>query len=246
MAKRALALFAAAFLATLIATAPATLLDGLLRHATKSRLALADAEGFIWRGAATLAVRGENNTYRALRPVRWDIEILPFFTGALKAHLQWDDSPPAEITVTPSEIELRHVDVTLPAEMLGQFSPLINTAKLQGQLTVHSDQMAIGRKAIEGNALIDWKQASSGLSRANPLGDYRISLSGRGAGLDIALATTSGILLLDGTGSFTGGRLAFHGTARAAAGNYDSLSGLLHSLGPETVPQVHGFNILPD
>ena len=83
------------------------------------------------------------------------------------------------------------------------------------------------------------------LSAVNPLGSYRINLTGAGERLDASLTTISGPLLLEGKGGFSRNQgLKFQATARAEENSKGSLDELLNNFGPESAPGVHTLNLM--
>ncbi len=241
--KRALALFVLAYLLTLLITAPTSLLDRGVQYMTDGRLLLANTSGTVWRGAGTPALRGRTGNLIALEPLHWDVAVLPLFTAKIKTRLQWDDLPPAaamEVTITFKQIELQHALLLLPAQVLEEISPILKPGQFRGQFQIQSDRLVFSKRSIEGTAVVDWQQASSALSSVAPLGNYYLTLNGAGETINIGLATTSGVLLLEGRGNWSAARgLEFNGKARAAEGKQDSLAELLSHLGPQETPGVH-------
>jgi len=249
MAKRTFALFVLAYLLTLLITAPASLLDSGLQYASKGRLLLANANGTVWNGSATPALRTQDGGLITLPFLHWEIAAPSVFSRKIKARLQWDVQPPAsamEVIISSSQIELHHVLLQLPARALEEASIMLKPAQFRGQLQIQGDSLLFSKRGIEGSAVVDWRQARSALSAIAPLGDYRLALNGAGNRIHIGLTTTSGVLQLQGEGNWVAGRgLEFNGKAQASAGNYDNLTELLHHLGPEISPGVHGFNLSP-
>lgn len=247
--KRIFALFSIAYLLTLLITAPASLLDRCLQYASQGRLLLANANGTVWNGSATPALRTQDGRLIGLPFLRWEIAVPPLFTGKIQTRLQWDDQPPAsamEAIFSFNRIELHHALFQLPAQVLNEVSPMLKPAQFRGQIQIQYDHLVFSGSGIDGNAVVDWRQASSALSSIAPLGSYRLALNGMGKRINIGLTTTSGILLLEGDGNWLAGQgLEFHGKAQASAGNYNNLTDLLHHLGPEVSPGVHGFSLTP-
>ena len=246
---RAFALFVLAYLLTLLITAPASLLDRGLQYLTGGRLLLANASGTVWQGSATPALRQQKGSPIAFGPLHWEVAVLPLFGAKIRTRLQWDDLPPAaamEAIISFGQIELQHALLLLPAQVLEEISPILKPAQFRGQFQIQSEHLAFTKRGVEGSAIIDWQQASSALSSIAPLGDYRLTLNGAGDSVNIALATTSGALLLQGQGNWSAVRgLEFHGKARAAEGKQDSLAELLSHLGPQETPGVYSFTLTP-
>ncbi|HUX90270.1 MAG TPA: type II secretion system protein N [Gallionellaceae bacterium] len=246
---RAFAVFAVAFLVVLIVTAPATLLAKIVDGSSSGQFVLANASGTVWQGSATPVIRQRTGNLLALEKLHWDISLLPLFSGKLIAQVRWDNVEqiqPMLATISFSQIELRNAVIPLQAGILGELAPMLQPVQLSGQMLIKSEQFALSRSGIIGNAVADWLGAGSVLSSVNPLGSYRINLTGAGERLDISLMTLSGALLLEGTGNFTRDQgLRFQATARAAADSKGSLDELLSNFGPESAPGVHSINLMP-
>ena len=249
MVKRTLVIFALAFLLTLLITAPASLLDWGVQHASQGRFLLANASGTVWNGTAMPTLRTQDGRFVTLPLLHWEISVRSVFTGKIQIKLLWDDQSPAsasEAIVSYNQVELHHTLLQLPARVLEEASPMLKPAQFRGQLQIQSDRLVFSSHGMEGAAVVDWQQASSALSSIAPLGDYRLALNGSNGSIHIGLTTNSGMLVLEGDGNWLGSRgLEFHGQAHAAASNNNSLTELLNHLGPESAPGVHSFNLVP-
>lgn len=246
--RRTLAIFLAAFILSLLATAPATLLSGVVESVSKGRVMLANANGTFWQGSATPAIRRKDGNLLALEKLHWDISVLPFFTGKISARLRWEgveQEPPMVVVFSYGQLEARNAAIPLPAAVLGELSPLLQPAQLSGNILIKSEQLAYSSTGINGKVVADWMNAGSVLSAVSPLGSYQLSIAGNGKQLDVSLVTVSGALSLEGNGSYaleTG--LKFQATARASAERRDGLNELLSNFGPETAPGVHTLNLM--
>jgi hypothetical protein len=148
-------------------------------------------------------------------------------------------------TFSFSQIEIRNAILPLQAGILGELSPLLQPVQLSGQMLIKSDEFNLSKSGFNGKAVADWTNAGSVFSSVNPLGSYRINLTGAGERLEVVLITTSGVLLLEGKGSFSPGQgLKFQATARAAPESKGSLDELLSNFGPESAPGVHSLNLM--
>jgi len=245
---RALAIFAIAFIISLIVTAPATLLARMVEGGSNGRLLLANTSGTLWQGSATPAIRQHSGNLLVLEKLRWDVAVMPLFTGKVTILLRWDNVVQEQamaVTIAFGQIEFRNALLPLPAGVLGELSPMLQPVQLSGQMFIKSDQFSFSGQGINGIAVADWLNAGSVLSAMNPLGSYRINLAGSGQQLDVSLMTFSGALLLEGKGSFERNQgLRFQGTARAAPDSKDSLNELLGNFGPEIAPGVHSLSLL--
>jgi hypothetical protein len=248
ISRVSIALFVFVFAGALIATAPATLLAKVVEGVSNGQFVLANTTGTMWKGVATPAIRQRSGSLLALEKLHWDIAILPLFTGKIVTQLNWDNVEqvqPMLVTISFSQIELRNVLIPLHAGVLGEVTPMLQPVQLSGQMQIKSDQLLFTREGVKGDAVADWLNAGSVLSAVNPLGSYRINLTGAGERLDVSLLTMSGALLLEGKGSLTRNQgLSFQITARAAAENKESLKELLNNLGPESTPGVHTLSLM--
>ena|GEM_PF-1018631 len=235
-------------LTTLIITAPATLLSGWATQASQGRLLLTNVSGTLWQGSATPVLLQKNNALLPLQKMHWSIHPWSLFTGKLSLSLWRDDLPQTSAmraVLSPSQLELHDLNLTMPAAVLGEISPMLRPAQLQGKIQLTSKHLQLTPQNIIGTAQADWFDAGAALSPVNPLGFYNVTLNGApdngtAERLNITLATTSGALILNGQGSWSHAKgLQFRGTAQAAEQHRAMLAGLLGHLGPQESPGVY-------
>lgn len=245
---RVISLFIIAFGTTLLLTAPATLLAGIVEAFSKGKFVLANASGTVWKGSATPAIRQRSGSFLTMGNLHWDVELLSLFTGKLVTQFRWDNvdqRQPMVATMTFKKIELRNAVFPLQAGIFGELSPVLQTAQLSGQLLITSDQFIFSKQGLVGNAVANWMNAGSVLSSVSPLGSYHINISAEGERIDATLMTLSGLLLLEGRGGFTDGQnLDFQATARATEASKGRINEFLNNLGPEISPGVHTINLM--
>lgn len=248
ISRRTILLFVIAFLVTLLVTAPASILGAVVESASKGKFVLANAAGTVWQGSATPAIHQRSGDLLALEKLHWDIAFWPLFTGKMITRLQWDNvqqSKPMLVTVSFKQIELRNVVLPVQAAVLGELTPMLQPVQLSGRMQLNSELLTLTKQGVNGVAVVEWLNAGSVMSAVNPLGSYRINLTGAGEKLDVTLITTSGALLLDGKGTFTLNQgLNFQVTARASADSKGSLDELLNNFGPESSPGVHTLSLM--
>ena len=235
---------------TVVAQYPAAWAAERVAAATGHRMLLADSQGSIWHGSATLALTAGNGGADAtVLPGRlsWSVDMLPLLTGTLRAHLTHDRAleQPVTLTVTPGHWEAEAGTVTLPASLLEGVGAPFNTLKLDGRLraqwTPLSGQFghASGRSpgqpnTAQGALTVTLEQVSSSLSRVRPLGSYQavVSFGGVSGGpMQLSLSTLAGPLTLQGQGTLGQGA-HFDGVASATPESEPQLIGLLSLLGP--------------
>ncbi len=251
-------LFVLTLLITLIITAPATLLNSLATRVTHGRLLLTNIHGSLWQGTATPVIIRKDNVLMPLQQLHWEIHVWPLWTGKLNISLWRDDIPQSsamQAIFSAGQIELKHLQLTVPAAALSEISPQLRLAQLQGKIQIASEHLLLNSRSITGTANADWLDAGSTLSPINPLGVYHLTLNGipgndasgnnasgteAASGLNIALTTTSGALILKGNGNWSPAQgLKFHGTAQAAESHQASLGSLLGYMGRQESPGVY-------
>lgn len=240
-------------LLALLAFAPAAWLASAVAQASGQRLLLAEAEGTLWRGSAVLVLTGgEGSRDASLLPSRLDWALSPHWNG-LRLQLAQDCciAPGLALELRPSWSGLSLAVLPASGDLVGQWpaawleglgAPL-NTLRPGGQLRLAARGLSMHRAGtawqVQGEAELDLLQASSRLSTLDPLGSYRITLSGPTAvpagsspgPVAVVMRTLDGALQLSGQGELAARGLRFRGEARAAPGQEASLNNLLNIIG---------------
>ena len=224
-----------AYIATLVAIAPATLIDAGLQQASNGRLRLAQAQGTIWAGSGLIEFRDVPGRNAIATPVSWRVLPASLWRARLVCAVGLDPSgKPFPVTLSLSRIELMNADISLPAEVLGLAVPKLAPLGLTGDVLIHMARLSIARNAVDGNAILQWRAAGSALTPVSPLGDYEIRLDGEGTSVHAYLRTIEGPLQLDGKGSWTlGNNPAFLAMARVPAEHQQQLAPLLRLIAIE-------------
>jgi general secretion pathway protein N len=246
--KKTIAVFTAAFLITLIVTAPATLLDAWVGRATNGAVGLSNPAGTIWSGSATPVLNFRQSAPLPLARMDWDISFRSIFSGGILLRLRENGAPlkpPAEIYFGLGQVELRNFAVELPAAAMGELDPMLQAMRFQGQVEIAAGNLVLRRDGtVMGNVAANWQGAGSAMSPVNPFGSYHFDLAGQGDHVQISLGTLSGGLQLSGQGTWlTSGKLSFQASASASGPGKEMFSEMLHHLGPETAPGVFSFKI---
>ena len=254
-AWRALAVLVAALsgaLVVVIVLAPASLLSPLARTASDGRLALEDASGTVWDGAADIVLRaGAAPGAASAAPdpaqigarlpgrLQWHIGAWRLLTGVLDLRLS-----DAALLEQPLALHLDGIAaasiapdrLSLPAAALQALGAPWNTIQPGGQLQLQWDTLHLQAGALRGNWQLDWIDAASALSPIVPFGHYRLAADGLYDGATLQLQTLAGPLEMLGNGTIGNGRhLRFQGSARVQTGTdaaiATQLSGLISLLG---------------
>lgn len=230
-----------------IAFAPAQWLALGLASASGERVLLVDARGTVWSGDAVAVLSGGPGSRDA---------------AALPGRLQWSmglaglglEVRLAQACCLNGSVQLRlspglgRWTLTLvspgawvgqwPTAWLGGLGAPWNTLQLGGTLRLLSPGIAVesvaGRWRVDGQAELEFVNASSRLSTLESLGDYRLLLSGDAANAgqpQLRLSTQGGALQLSGSGNLGPGGMRFRGEARAGDGAEQALANLLNIIG---------------
>lgn len=236
------ALALATVIVTIVAALPAAWVSRMVADRSEGRVLLADADGTLWHGSATLALSAGAGSHTAtVLPGRlqWTIGFWPLFTGALRATVSHTEAMPAPVAirVTPAGWQAQTGTLRLPAALLEGVGAPFNTLRPDGAMRL--DWSALegrfradgGRPAgVYGKLTVRIDQVSSAVSRLRPLGSYRADIDLTGAGGMLRLSTINGPLLLEGSGPL-GKQARFEGTARAEPEAANQLAALLSLLG---------------
>jgi hypothetical protein len=132
------------------------------------------------------------------------------------------------------QVQWIDTDATFPAQSVSTFYPPAALLSATGQAQLHTARFSVGQKGIEGSGEIVWKNAGSGLSSVQPLGDYRLEVTGDGKAANLKLTTVSGPLALgcQGKWQLQNGQLQINGTA-VPRERATELEPLLKLLGPD-------------
>ncbi len=227
-------------LGALAVFAPAAWLASGIAYASNGQVLLAQPRGTVWHGSAQLVLTGGPQSKDATAlPERVLWTLWPSLRG-LRGELMpvCCSKQPAQVLASPrwagGQLNMTDLHLNLPAQLLTGLGTPWNTLNPQGQLTVVADSLTVqwqqGHAQVEGSAIIELTDLSSPLSTLQPLGDYRVSLSG-GPTPTLELQTLQGALQLSGSGKWVDSRMQFTGEASAAPEREAALNNLLNIIG---------------
>lgn len=190
-----------------------------MARVTANQVVLDASQGSVWQGQATLILQGRHVPPRSLGGFGWRINPLWLVTGRLPIAVRGTDPGrrlQADIELSLDTLVLRDVDVQLPADVIPALYPPALFFNFGGELRLTTPALELKRGAVTGSAELYWQAATTGLSKVNPLGDYRLYLNGEAARATFKLETPRGALLIVGDGQWdlASGRLDFNGIAR--------------------------------
>lgn len=232
---RLVAIGLVAYVAGLIAMAPATLLDAGLQRASQGKLRLVDVQGTLWSASAQIEVRDAAGRTGMAKSLTWKLAPESLLRGHLLGQVELEQSGKGfPVTLSLSGIELANVDISLPATVLGLGESRLAPLGLTGNILLHIVSLSIERKQTRGRALLQWRNAGSVFTPVSPLGDYELNFDGDGATVQVMLRTLQGPLQLDGNGSWAvGNKPAFLAIARVMPQHLEQLGPLLRLIAVE-------------
>lgn len=230
---------------TVLAAFPAAWIADTVASQSQRRVLLADADGSLWNGSATLALSaGAGSETATVLPGRlhWSVAFWPLLTGSLRMVISHTEamSGPVGLTVTPFGWTAQAGAIRLPAALLEGVGAPFNTLRpdglmridwsgLQGRFLARAGEPG-GAAGLTGHLSVRIEQVSSAVSRVRPLGSYRAEIDWSGADGKLQLTTLAGPLHLQGNGTL-GRQARFEGTADADPDAAAQLVGLLSLLG---------------
>jgi general secretion pathway protein N len=228
-------------LLALVLFAPARWLAALVLQASGGHAVLAAPRGSFWQGSAQLVLSGGAGSLDAVAlPGLMNWRIRPAWTGLnLQLQAECCMRQAWRLQAMPAgwgglQLALSDSQSQWPAALLSGLGTPWNTVQAQGQLAASTQGLNArwtqGRLALAGRLQLDALQISSRLSTLQPMGSYRLTLTG-GSPPTLELSTLDGSLLLTGQGQWVGQRLRFNGAASASPGSVDALSNLLNIIG---------------
>lgn len=224
------------YLVFLVASAPASWVAWGLARAGQNMVTLAAPRGTVWRGEAQLYAGGPANTQHVGR-LTWRLLPLRLFLGDIALDLGLTEGGlQARLIVQrgPGQLTLEDLNATVPAPLAGVFyAPALFVAPT-GTLELRSENLALTRASLTGEAQILWRGAGGRFTGPASLGDYRLDLSGQGERATLRVSTVGGELEVSGNGEWRvgGGQLRFAGSAQPRS-DAARLEPLLRPLGPD-------------
>ena len=220
--------------------APAQWLVRGVNAAGQGRVVLNDSVGTLWSGSARLSLTGGAGSLDAARlPGRVHWTLAPGW-GKVRLSVQADccTTEPLVLLLTPAwqggQLQVLRNQSRWPAALLAGLGTPWNTVQAQGTLAVDTPGFTLAtsleRWTLQGEVQLEARDMQSRLSTLQPLGSYRMLLTG-GEQPSLALTTLRGDLQLSGQGRWTAGRLRFEGEASASPAHAQELSNLLNIMG---------------
>lgn len=193
------------YLLFLIVQMPTAWLVWGLNRFTSGAVHLDPIMGNAWGGSGHLVIYYPQTVPHDLGIAEWRVNPIWLFTGHVQTYLR-SESTDVRFRTTlrfgRGQTQLIETEARLPAQTLGAFYPPAVLISPKGEVLARTDKLVIGNNSIEGNAEILWQNAGSDLSSVQPLGDYRLEITGTGQSAVLKLSTLKGVLDLTGQGQW--------------------------------------------
>jgi len=242
------------FVLVLLACLPANWLAHAVARQTEGRLVLADARGTIWSGNAVPVL--VNGSARLTLPGRlqWRIEWAGWNALGVRLTNPAVLKRPVVVTLAADELRVTPGEASMPLAWPVTLAIIagapLNSLDVSGQANMrwdtltlhlarragHSDAERTRIQLITGQGELLVDDLSVAVTPVRPLGDYRLNWVASAQSLSWTLATLSGVLSIEGRGSYVlPGGVRFEGRAAptedASAAQVQQLRALLDMLG---------------
>lgn len=206
------------YLLFLIIEMPASWFAWSLNRYTNNIIHIDTISGSLWHGTGRLVIYSSQTTPNDFGIAEWQINPLWLFIGRVQIHMltnSTDKKINTAVQFGRNQLQLRDTDMTLPASSIGAFYPPASLISPEGKILLRTENMTLASNGLNGKAEIQWENASSSLSAVQPLGTYRLEITGAAETTTFKLNTMQGILELTGQGQWQAstGQFQFSGAA---------------------------------
>lgn len=206
------------YLLFLIVELPASWFAWGLNRFTHGSIQLNPVAGSLWQGKGRLVYFYPPTVPHDLGNTEWHVNPLWLLAGHVQ--MNWrsnteDTRLDTTIRLSSGKVALLDTEAAFPAQSVGTFYPPAALISPQGQVRLHIDKLTMDHNGMTGGGDIQWQAAGSSLTTVQPLGDYRLEITGAGKTANLKLSTLRGALDLTGQGQwqFTTGQIQFNGHA---------------------------------
>lgn len=218
------------YLLFLIIELPATWFAWGLNRYTQGSVQIDPIAGSLWNGNGRLVIYYPPTTPHDLGQIKWKINPLWLLTGRAQVSLLTDHQDKrisTTLQLTRTSFRLQDTDIEFPAAFVGQLHAPLSLISPQGRVKISTSGLLFAPYKMEGTAMLEWLNAGSSLSSVQPLGDYRLDITGADKIANLRLTTLRGDLELTGQGQWQllTGQLQISGIALplARVGELESL-----------------------
>ena len=225
------------YLIFLVIKIPASWFAWGLNRYTQGIVRLDPIAGSLWGGNGRLVIYYPPTTPHDFGQAEWGINPLWLLTGHVQLFMQTNNQDrqiKTTLRIARSGFVLKDTDIAVPASFIAQLYAPLSLLSPQGKVRLSTSGLIVAAEKMEGNAALEWLSAGSSLSSVQPLGDYRLEITGAGKNANLTLTTLSGDLEFAGQGQWQShtGQVQINGSATPRA-RADELDSLLKMIGPD-------------
>jgi len=235
------------YLLFLIIEMPASWFAWGLNRYTQGTVRLDPTAGTLWGGNGRLVIYYPQTTPHDFGKTEWNINPFWLLAGRVQFSLQanyQDRQIKTTLGVARNSFMLKDTEAEFSAPFAAQIYSPLSLISPQGKVRISAEGLKLSPGKIEGAAALEWLNAGSGLSSVQPLGDYRLEITGADKNTNLKLTTLHGDLEFTGQGQWQpqSGQVQINGSAlpRARAGELESL---LSMIGPDQGNGRRSLNI---
>ncbi len=223
---------------SVLATLPATTLDGALAAASDGRLRLLAAQGSLWRGQGLLAgVAHGSHVSRPWLAATWEVDFGELARGGIAWRVSTGKGQVLRLRLSPAGVEISGVSIDAPLDaLLVPLSHGLARAGWRGWLQVTSPAWGCDWQGqCRGEARIRWSGATVDLLPGQRFGDYEAIIKGVDGGGEFGVRTLAGQLAISARGGWqNGGRPHFRGEIHGQPIVIGSLPSIMNGIASPT------------
>jgi len=222
------------YLLFLIIETPASWFAWGLNRYTQGTVRLDPIAGSLWNGNGRLVIYYPPTKPHDFGKTEWSINPFWLLAGRVQLSLQanhQDRRIKTTLGVAGNSFMLRDTEAEFSAPFAAQLYSPLSLISPQGKVRISAEGLTFSPDKVEGTAAMEWLNAGSSLSSVQPLGDYRLDITGAEKNANLKLTTLRGDLEFTGQGQWQPqtGQVQINGSAlpRARAGELESLLGMM-------------------
>ena len=235
------------YLLFLIIEIPASWFAWALNYYSHNTVRLDPLSGSLWHGKGRLVIYYPQTVPNDFGQTEWYINPLWLFAGHVQLSLQanhQDRQIKTTLGVARNSFMLKNTEAEFPAAFAAQLYTPLSLISPQGKVRITTTELMVTPEKMEGTAALEWLNSGSSLSSVQPLGDYRLDITGTEKNANLKLTTLHGDLELIGQGQWQPqtGQVQINGSALPHA-RASELESLLNMIGPDQGNGRRALNI---
>jgi general secretion pathway protein N len=222
------------YLLFLIIEMPASWFAWGLNRYTQGSVRLDPISGSLWSGNGRLVIYYPPTTPHEFGQTEWRINPFWLLTGRVQLSLltsNQDRKIKTTLGIAGNSFMLEDTEAEFSAAFVTQLYTPLSLISPQGKVRISAESLTLASGKVDGVAMLEWLNAGSALSSVQPLGDYRLDITGAEKNANLKLTTLRGDLEFTGQGQWQPqtGQVQINGTAlpRARASDLESLLSML-------------------